>query len=146
MKTVSTENKQLDRCTTSVFELLHAELAAPMALVCINRHIYVTTFIEDFFSVVFVYFLKSKKDTVSATQKFIADSAPYGRIRSLRCDNRCNNSSQIISRNFSVIIVFDMKLQHLIHSTKIGWRKGIGELFEMARSFRISTVMTSAVI
>ena len=36
-----------------------------------------------------MYFLKTKKDTVSATKKFIADTAPppNGWIKSLRSDN-----------------------------------------------------------
>lgn len=32
----------------------------------------------DYSSAVFVYFLENKNDTVQATEKFVADMAPYG--------------------------------------------------------------------
>ena len=40
-----------------------------------------------FSGAVFGYLLKTKKDTVSSTKKFIADTAPpHGRIKPLRSD------------------------------------------------------------
>ena len=35
----------------------------------------------------FVYFLKSKSDSVKATEKFLADVAPYGQVKCVRSDN-----------------------------------------------------------
>ena len=35
----------------------------------------------------YLYFLKSKSDTVAATQKFLADTAPYGEVKCIRSDN-----------------------------------------------------------
>ena len=34
-----------------------------------------------------IYFLKSKSDVVCATERFIADSSPYGTIKRFRTDN-----------------------------------------------------------
>ena len=34
-----------------------------------------------------MYFLKSKSDTIAATQKFLADTAPYGEVKCIRSDN-----------------------------------------------------------
>lgn len=34
-----------------------------------------------------IYFLRSKSDTLAATEKFMADSAPYGSVKRLRSDN-----------------------------------------------------------
>ena len=64
-------NKQPNRCATFIFELVHTDLAGPIDPVDINGHRYAITFTNDFSSAVFVYFLKSKNDTVSATKKFI---------------------------------------------------------------------------
>ena len=97
-------NKQSDRCATSIFELVHTDLPGPINQVNINGHKYAITFTDAFSSAVFVYFLKSKNDIVSATKKCIADTTSYGRIKSLRSDYRsefksndfqkllCNNS------------------------------------------------------
>ena len=35
----------------------------------------------------FVYFLQNKSDTVKATEKFLADSAPFGDVKCIRSDN-----------------------------------------------------------
>lgn len=49
---------------------------------------FAVSFTDDFSSAVFfVYFLKQKSDAVYATEKFLADTAPYGKIKCLRCDN-----------------------------------------------------------
>ncbi len=48
---------------------------------------YTIAFTDDYSGVVFVYFLKNKSDTVEATKKFLADSAPYGSVKCLRSDN-----------------------------------------------------------
>ena len=80
-------NRQPDRCAASTFELKHSDLAGPIEPADINGHGYVITITDDFSGALFVYFLKTKKDTVSSTKKFIADTAPHGRIKSLRSDN-----------------------------------------------------------
>ena len=55
---------------------IHTDLAGLIEPVGINGHRYAITFTDDFSGAIFVYFLKTKKDTVSATKKFIADTAP----------------------------------------------------------------------
>jgi transposase InsO family protein len=42
-----------------------------------------------------VYFLKTKSDTTLATKKFLADSAPYGRVKCKRSDNGTEYTSDI---------------------------------------------------
>ena len=73
-----------------------------------------------------MYFLKTKKDTVSATKKFIADTAPHVRIKSLRSDN----GSEFKSNDFQRLLCdnsIGMKLLRLIHHTKMGQQKEIDE-------------------
>ena len=81
-------NRQPDRRAASTFELIHTDLAGPIESADINAHRFAITFTDDFSSAIFVYSFKSKKDTASATKKFIADTAPHERIKSLRSDNR----------------------------------------------------------
>lgn len=47
----------------------------------------------DYSGAIRVYFLKSKSDATHATERFLADSAPYGKIKCLRSDNgkECTN-------------------------------------------------------
>ena len=105
-----------------------------------------------------MFFLKTKKDTVSTTKKFIADTAPppHGRIKSLRS----NNGSKFKSNNFQRLLC-DNSIGHETSApysphqnwtTERNWRT----LFEMARCMVIENnlrkslwtyaVMTSAVI
>ena len=91
-------NRQPDRRAASTFELIHTDLAGPIEPADINGHRYAITFTDDFSGAIFVYFLKTKKDTVSAAKKFIADTAPHRRIKSLRSDNRSEFKSNDFQR------------------------------------------------
>jgi len=44
-------------------------------------------FTDDFSGAVFVYFLRNKSDTVAATERFLVDSAPYGKVKCMRSDS-----------------------------------------------------------
>ena len=48
---------------------------------------YSIAFTDDFSGTVFVYFLKSKSDTVQATETFLADCSRYGQVKCMRSDN-----------------------------------------------------------
>ena len=45
------------------------------------------SFVDDFLGTNMVYFLRQKRDAVEATEKFLADTASYGKVRRLRSDN-----------------------------------------------------------
>ena len=68
-------NRQPDRRTASSFKLIHTDLAGPIEPADINGHRYAITYTDDFSDAIFVYFFKITKNTVSATQKFIANTA-----------------------------------------------------------------------
>jgi transposase InsO family protein len=48
---------------------------------------YAILFVDYFTGVSNVYFLHQKRDTVKATEKFLADCAPFGKVQRLRADN-----------------------------------------------------------
>lgn len=68
-------------------ELVHTDLAGLIHPESRDGHRYVLPFTDDFSSAVFVYFLKNKSDTVLATEKFLGDTAPYGKVKCFRSDN-----------------------------------------------------------
>ena len=103
-----------------------------------------------------MHFLKTKKDTISATKKFIADTAPHGRIKSLRYDNQSVFKSNDFQR-----LLYDNSIRHKSSAHYSPHQNGTAErnwrtLFEMARCMVIENnlpkslwtyaVMTAAVI
>lgn len=62
-------------------------MAGPIHPESRDGHRYVLSFTDDFSSEVFVYFLKNKSDTVLATEKLLADTAPYGKVKCFGSDN-----------------------------------------------------------
>lgn len=57
-------------------------------------------FTDDYSGAVFTYFLKAKSDTVKGTEKFIADVAPYGKIKCIRSDN----GTEFTSKEFQSLL------------------------------------------
>ena len=47
-----------------------------------------------------IYFLRQKSDTLEATEKFLADAAPYGKVKRLRSDN----GGEFISQGFKTLL------------------------------------------
>ena len=45
------------------------------------------SFVDDYSGAIKVYLLKNKSDTVTATERFLADAAPYGTVKRFRTDN-----------------------------------------------------------
>lgn len=58
------------------------------------------SFTDDYSGAITVYFLKSKSDTIHATERFLADSAPYGKIKCIRSDN----GSKYTNREFKTLL------------------------------------------
>lgn len=86
-KSVQTRNREQDAGAKSVLELVHTNLAGPIEPESINDHKRAMSYTDEYTSADFVYFLKYKSDTVQATEKFLADTAQYGRVKRLRSDN-----------------------------------------------------------
>ena len=113
-------NKHPDCRATSSFELIHTDLAGPREPVAKDGHRYTIIFIDDFSGCMFTYFLKTKSDSVQAMKKFLADIAPYGKIKTLSFHQdifpsgevvklRSDNGGEFISKKFK-----DLLLNHKI--------------------------------
>lgn len=80
-------NRGPDARATKPLEMVHTDLAGPIDPVSKDGFKYCIAFIDDFSGEVFVYFIRNKNDTVQVTEKFLADSSPYGQVKCLRSDN-----------------------------------------------------------
>ncbi len=102
-KFVQTRNREPDARAKSVLELVHTDLAGPIDPESIDGHKYAMSFTDDYTSAVFVYFLKYKSDVVQATEKFLVDTAQYGRVKRIRSDNALEfmskNDQALLSKN-----------------------------------------------
>ena len=94
-------NKTPDRKAEKSLELVHCGIAGPVTLVAKEGFRYAMNFIDDYSGVTFVYFLKDKSDAVTALERFLADSSPYGEVKRLRRDN----ALEFTSADFNSILV-----------------------------------------
>ena len=72
-KLTDDRNRQPDKRAKSPLELVHTDLSGPIEPVSRDGFKYSIAFTDDFSGAVAVYFLKSKSDTVRATEKLLAD-------------------------------------------------------------------------
>ena len=61
---------------------------------------YDLSFVDDYTGINIVYSLKRKDDTLEATEKFLADIAPYGKIKRIRSDN----GGEFINQGFKTLL------------------------------------------
>ena len=80
--------------------LVHTDLAGPIEPVSSDRYRYTIAFTDDYSSAVFVFFLTNKSDAVEATERFLAESAPFGNVKCLRSDN----GSEFTSRAYKALL------------------------------------------
>ena len=99
-KFTQTRNREPDRKAEKPLELVHTDLTGPMSTLSIEGHGYAQSFTDDYSGTVMVYFLKSKSDTVQATERFLADIAPYGEVKCIRSDN----GTEFTSRDFQALL------------------------------------------
>lgn len=87
----------------------------------------------------FVYFLKQKSDTVQATEKFLADTAPYGKIKCIRSDN----GAEFMGKNYQALLGKN-GIRHETAAPYSPHQNGTAErnwhtLFDMARCMLIES-------
>lgn len=100
-KFVQTRNRDPDVRATKPLEPVHTDLAGPIQPDSKEGYNYALSFTDDFSSAVFVYFLKNKGDTVQATERFIADTAPYDKMKRLISDN----GTEYTANSFKTLMV-----------------------------------------
>ena len=73
-------NRKPDERAKDPLEFVHCDLAGPFDPVAKDGFKYALSFVDDYTGINMVYFLKQKSDTVEAAQKFLADTALFGRV------------------------------------------------------------------
>ena len=126
-------NRQPDRRATRPLELVHSDLAGPIDPAAREGFRYAMSFVDDFSGANLVYFLKQKSDAVAATEKFLADVAPYGNVKCIRSDN----GTEYTSEKFKSLLVKN-RIKHETSAPYSPHQNGTAErgwrsLFEMAR-------------
>lgn len=138
-KFVQSRNREADTRAKEVLNLVHTDLAGPIDPISIDGHRFALSFTDDFSSAVFVYFLKSKSDTVCATEKFLADTAPYGKIKCIRSDN----GTEFMSKEYQSLLNKN-GIRHETSAPYSPHQNGTAErnwrtLFDMARCMLIES-------
>lgn len=78
-------NRQPDQRAKAPLEFVHCDLAGPIEPTAKDGYFkYALSFVDDFTGINMVYFLRQKSDTAEATQKYLADVAPYGKVKRIR--------------------------------------------------------------
>ena len=139
---------------TYPLELVHTDLAGPIDPLAKEGFRYAIIFTDDFSGCMFTYFLKEKSDATRATEKFLADVSPYGKVKTLSFNAeiepsgdvkriRSDNGGEFTSNEFMTLL-----LKHSIKHEKSApyspHQNGTAErswrtLFEMARALIIES-------
>ena len=86
-KMTNIRNKNPNSKAKAPLQLVHADLAGPITPESGEGFNYVLGITDDYSGTIFTYFLKNKSDTLNATERFLADSSPYGNVKCIRYDN-----------------------------------------------------------
>lgn len=84
---IQSRNRNPVARATKPLELVHIDLAGPIDPASREGFRYSIAFTDDYSGATFVYFLKNKSETVAATKKFLADTAPYGEVKCIGSDH-----------------------------------------------------------
>lgn len=138
-KFAQSRNREPDERAKVALALVHTDLSGPIEPAAKDGFRYALAFTDDYSGAVFVYFLKVKSDTVKATEKFIADVAPHGKIRCVRSDNGTEFTSKefqsLLSKNAIRHETSAPYSPHQNGTAERNWRT----LFEMARCMLIES-------
>ena len=153
-KQPNTRNREPDVRATQPFELVHTDLSGPIEPVAKDGFRYTIVFTDDFSGCMFTYSLKQKADACQATEKFLADIAPYGKVKTLSFDDdiypvgdvkrvRSDNGGEFTSGEFKNLLLHH-SIKHEKSAPYSPHQNGTAErswrtLFEMARSLLLES-------
>ena len=148
-KQTNTRNRNPDVRAKEPFELIHTDLSGPIDPISKNGHKYAIVFTDDYSGCIFTYFIKEKSDATRATEKFLADISPYGKIKSLCFHEdlfptgniqrlRSDNGGEFTSHEFQSLMLKN-QIKHEKSAPYSPHQNGTAErswrtLFDMARS------------
>ena len=136
-KMIKQTSKEERERSKKCMEMVHTDLAGPISPPSREGHRYAISFTDDCTGVTFVYFMRTKDESVQMAERFLADSAPYGKVKCLRSDK----GTEFTSHAFTDFLIkhkikFETSAPHSPHQNGVAernWRT----LFEMARCMLI---------
>ena len=98
------------------FELIHTDLSGPIDPIAKDGFKYAIVFTDDNSGNLLTYFLKKKSDATRATERILADIAPYGKVKTLSFQEnifpsgyvnrvRSDKGGELTSAEFSSLLV-----------------------------------------
>ena len=128
-----TFNHKPDEKASAPLDLIHSDLTGLIEPRSLEGSGYCVSFVDDFSGLIFVYFLKKKSDTADAMQRFLADIAPYGKVKRFRSDG----GGEYMSNEFKKIMI-ENQIKHEFSAPRSPHQNGTAErawktLFDMAR-------------
>ncbi|CAB4032811.1 Retrovirus-related Pol poly from transposon TNT 1-94, partial [Paramuricea clavata] len=138
-------NRSPDERATAPLDFVHCDLAGPIDPVGRDGFKYALSFIDDYSGIIMVYFLKCKSDTPEALQQFLADAAPFGRVKGVRSDN----GTEFTSHKFKSILQ-ENRIRHETSAPCSPHQNGTVErawlsIFNMARCLLLEANLTKSI-
>ena len=132
-KMCEVRNRKPDTRAKGPLEFVHCDLAGPINPISRKGYKYALCFVDDFTDIKTVYFLKHKNDTVQALENFLADIAPFGKVKRIRSDN----GTEFTNRSFKSLLLKN-GIKHELSAPYSPHQNGTVErswrtLFSMAR-------------
>ena len=100
-KMTQQRSRSPDEKATAKLLLVHCDLAGLVDPFTRDGFKYVLSFIDDYSGIIMPYLLKAKSDTLAATEKILADYAPFVRMLRLRSDN----GTEFTSNSFKQLMI-----------------------------------------
>ena len=98
-KMTNVRSREADAKAEVPLALVHADLAGPVTPESDEGFTYALALTDDYSGAIFTYLLKNKCDTLAATEKFLADSSPFGRVKCLRSEFTSNAFKTLLVKN-----------------------------------------------
>lgn len=118
---------------TEALQRVHSDIQGPIGPPSREGHRYIINFVDEYSSMLFVYFLRSKDEATTAFKQFLSVTAPIGKVKELHTDN----GGEYIGKDFQSILI-DQGIKHTTTAPYSPYQNGKAErswrsLMEMAR-------------
>lgn len=138
-KFAQSRNRESDIRAKAPLELVHTDLGGPITPESFDGYKYAITFTDDYSGAIYVYFLRNKNKAVKATMQFLADIAPYGKVKRLRSDN----GTEFVSEEYQTLLAQNA-IKHERSAPYSPHQNGTAErnwrtIFEMVRCLLIES-------
>lgn len=118
---------------TKPLQRVHSDLQGPIGPPSREGHRYIVNFVDEYSSMLFTYFLRSKDEAATAFKQFLSVVAPIGQVKELHSDN----GGEYIGRHFQSVLI-ERGIKHTTTAPHTAYQNSKAErswrsLMEMAR-------------